>query len=163
MGPMQEGTTLLNNFSTDTYAKTRFYIFSRTSHFNTYDSMQHSYRLLTLLGVMFLMASCGTWLTQKSETTAVKDLSDATLQAKFPGYTLTEYQAGEGLYQTQCSRCHTLYTPSQLTEEAWGNIIPKMSAKANKKSGSLVVTPAGEQAIFRYLYAHGMALTHSDH
>ncbi len=76
---------------------------------------------------------------------------------------MTEYQAGESLYQTQCSRCHTLHPASILNEEQWTAIIPNMAGKANRKAGGEVVTKAGEQAIFRYLYAQGMAIEASEH
>ncbi len=118
--------------------------------------------LLLLLAVGFFSA-CGLLGPKEPETSAVTSLSDTRLQAKFPGYTLTEYQAGEALFQTQCTRCHAPYLAPYFSETAWSAIIPKMAAKANNKAGGEVVTLAGEQAIFRYLYAQGMAVTPSDH
>lgn len=112
---------------------------------------------------LLILSACAALFAAKTETTAASDLSDSALQAKFPGYTLTEYQAGEALYQTQCDRCHTLHPASILAENQWTAIIPKMAAKANQKAGGNVVTKQGEQAIFRYLYAQGMALTDESH
>ena len=38
-----------------------------------------------------------------------------------------------------------------------------MASKANRKAGGEVVTAAGQQAIFRYLYAQGMAVVPDEH
>ena len=122
--------------------------------------------LHTLFGagtIALLSSACGLLGPKAPETTAASDISDSRLQSKFPGYTLTEYQAGESLYQTQCSRCHTLHPASILNEEQWTAIIPNMAGKANRKAGGEVVTKAGEQAIFRYLYAQGMAIEVHEH
>jgi hypothetical protein len=43
--------------------------------------------------------ACGLLGPKAPETTAASDISVLRLQAKFPGYTLTEYQAGESLTQ----------------------------------------------------------------
>jgi hypothetical protein len=109
------------------------------------------------------LGECGLLGPKAPETTAATDISDSRLQSKFPGYTLTEYQAGEALYQTQCSRCHTLHPASILNEEQWAAVIPNMAGKANRKAGGEVVTKAGEQAIFRYLYGQGMAFEAAEH
>ena len=119
--------------------------------------------LLAAGAIALVSSACGLLGPKAPETTAATDISDSRLQSKFPGYTLTEYQAGESLYQTQCSRCHTLHPASILNEEQWTAIIPNMAGKANRKAGGEVVTKAGEQAIFRYLYAQGMALEAHDH
>ena len=119
--------------------------------------------LFLLLFCASLFSACGLFGPKAPETTAASNLSDSRLQTKFPGYTLTEYQAGEALYQTQCSRCHTLHPASLLVEDQWARIIPQMADKANRKAGGAVVTEAGQQAIFRYLYAQGMALMMDEH
>jgi hypothetical protein len=119
--------------------------------------------LLSALAIAGMSTACGLLGPKAPETTAATDLSDSRLQSKFPGYTLTEYQAGEALYQTQCNRCHTLHPASILNEEQWTAIIPNMAGKANRKAGGEVVTKAGEQAILRYLYAQGMAMEALEH
>ena len=78
------------------------------------------------------------------------------VQKRFPGYTLTEYNAGESLYQVNCGKCHGLYKAGSLTEEKWASTIPRMAVKVNKKARRDLISKAGEQAIFRYLYSQGM-------
>lgn len=119
--------------------------------------------LLIIASTAGLLSACGLLGPKPPETTAATNLSDSHLQSKFPGYTLTEYQAGEALYQTQCSRCHTLHPATRLLENEWALIIPEMASKANRKAGGEVVTAAGQQAIFRYLYAQGMAVVADEH
>ncbi|NDD19280.1 MAG: hypothetical protein EBZ30_02765 [Flavobacteriia bacterium] len=136
--------------------------YSRTYR-ETYRIMKaHTTLFLLILGAS-LFSACGLLGPKAPETTAATNLSDSRLQTKFPGYTLTEYQAGEALYQTQCSRCHTLHPASLLVENQWARIIPEMASKANRKAGGEVVTEAGQQAIFRYLYTQGMALSMDEH
>ncbi len=127
------------------------------------DGMKTMSTLLTAAVVVGISTACGLIGPKAPETTAATDIADSRLQSRFPGYTLTEYQAGESLYQTQCSRCHTLHPASILNEEQWTAIIPNMAGKANRKAGGEVVTKAGEQAIFRYLYAQGMAVEAHGH
>ena len=136
--------------------------FSRTFQ-KSYPTMTTFFKWTTVCSFLLILSACGALFAPKTETTAASNLSDSALQAKFPGYTLTEYQAGEALYQTQCNRCHTLHPASILNEEQWTAIIPNMARKANQKSGGEVVTKSGEQAIFRYLFAQGMALTDESH
>lgn len=93
-----------------------------------------------------LTASCG---SSKNAPTA--NLQAA--QAKFPGYTLAEYTAGQALYTENCGRCHPAYAPSSRTEEQWGVWVPKMVPKANKKAGSVVIDETGQDLILKFLYA----------
>jgi hypothetical protein len=119
-------------------------------------------KLFFVIAMGFTVA-CGLIPNGQPTPHAATDLSDSRIQAKFPGYTLTEYQAGEALYLTQCNRCHTLHPASILTEDQWNAIIPVMAKKANQKAGGEVVTEDGQQALYRYLFAQGMRLEEEHH
>ena len=93
----------------------------------------HTTLFLLILGAS-LFSACGLLGPKAPETTARNHLSDSRLQTKFPGYTLTEYQAGEALYQTQCSRCHTLHPASLLVENQWARIIPRDGEQGEPQS-----------------------------
>ncbi len=74
-------------------------------------------------------------------------------KAKFPGYTTTDFAAGQALYQGNCGRCHSLYAPGSRSESQWASVVPRMVVKANKKAQAAVISPEGEQLILRYLFA----------
>ena len=113
-------------------------------------------KLLSLLFVIVIASSCGILQLEKDKDS--EPLTMEVVQKKFPGYTLTEYQAGEGLYKVNCGKCHSLYEAGSLTESQWLSTIPRMAVKVNKKVGRELISVDGEQAIFRYLYSQGMLI-----
>lgn len=102
-----------------------------------------AFSAFTLVGIL---ASCG-----GAKPASGPNLSAA--QAKYPGYTLADYTAGQALYAANCGRCHPAYAPASHTEEQWAVWVPKMVPKANKKAGSVVIDEAGQEQILKFLYA----------
>lgn len=97
-------------------------------------------------GLVALLAACGT-----AKTSTAVNLSAA--QAKYPGYSLADFTAGQALYAENCGRCHPAYAPSSHTEEQWAKWVPKMVPKANKKAGTVAIDDAGQDLIIKFLYA----------
>ena len=109
----------------------------------------HQRTVLTALSAFVfvgILASCG-----GSKPASGPNLSAA--QAKYPGYSLADYTAGQALYAENCGRCHPAYAPASHTEAQWAMWVPKMVPKANKKAGSVAIDEAGQEQIVRYLYA----------
>lgn len=73
----------------------------------------------------------------------------ARVKDKYPDYTITDLNRGKTLFENNCGKCHPYKNPASKTEEEWIAIIPKMSAKANKKS--LVIDDLAQQDILRYV------------
>jgi cytochrome c5 len=101
---------------------------------------------LSTFALVGILASCG-----GTKPASGPNLSAA--QAKYPGYSLADYTAGQALYAANCGRCHPAYAPASHTEEQWAMWVPKMVPKANKKAGSVAIDEAGQEQIVRYLYA----------
>jgi hypothetical protein len=97
-------------------------------------------------GLVALLAACGA-----AKTTSSVNLSVA--QGKYPGYTMSEFTAGQALYAENCGRCHPAYAPASHTEEQWAHWVPKMVPKANKKAGTVAIDDAGQELIIKFLYA----------
>lgn len=98
------------------------------------------------VSMLAVLAACG---SAKSASTV--NLSAA--QAKYPGYSLADFTAGQALYAENCGRCHPAYAPGSHTEEQWAQWVPKMVPKANKKAGTVAIDEAGQEQILRFLYA----------
>jgi len=109
----------------------------------------HQRTVLTALSAFVLvgiLASCG-----GSKPTSGPNLSAA--QAKYPGYTMIDFTAGQTLYAENCGRCHPAYSPSSHTEEQWAKWVPKMVPMANKKAGTVAIDASGQELILKFLYA----------
>ncbi|MFA6260959.1 MAG: hypothetical protein WC760_05795 [Bacteroidia bacterium] len=83
----------------------------------------------------------------KSITPTENDV--ARVKDKYPGYSLTDLNRGKDLFVNYCGNCHKHKNPASKTEEEWTVIVPKMSAKANKKS--LVLDENAQQDILRFV------------
>ena len=70
---------------------------------------------------------------------------------KFPGMTVASLNEGKLNFETQCTKCHGIKNPTSKSEEQWKSIVPKMSAKANKKAGSEVVDAKMQESILQYV------------
>jgi cytochrome c5 len=93
-----------------------------------------------------LSVACGS-----AKSTAAINLTAA--QAKYPGYSMADFTAGQALYAENCGRCHPAYAPGSHTEEQWAKWVPKMVPKANKKAGTVAIDESGQELILRFLYA----------
>ena len=102
--------------------------------------------LLVLSLVFGLSVACGS-----AKSTSATNLTAA--QAKYPGYTMADFTAGQALYAANCGRCHPAYTPDSHTEEQWAKWVPKMVPKANKKAGTVAIDESGQDLIIKFLYA----------
>ena len=101
--------------------------------------------LIFSMGIGFL-ASCGS-----AKTPSEINLSAA--QAKYPGYGMAAFTAGQNLYTANCGRCHPAYTPNSHTEEQWAKWVPKMVTMANKNAETVVIDESGQELILKFLYA----------
>jgi hypothetical protein len=104
--------------------------------------------LLVLTSALFIV-SCSSKFTPPAPTEA--DVLRAA--ASFPNITLSELNEGKMHFEVNCSKCHGLKNPTSRSEEQWNSIVPKMTAKANKKAGKEVITPAMQQSILQYVVA----------
>lgn len=102
--------------------------------------------LLVLTLILGLSVACGS-----VKSTSAINLTAA--QAKFSGYSMADFTAGQALYADNCGRCHPAYAPSSHTEEQWAKWVPKMVPKANKKAGTVAIDDAGQDLIIKFLYA----------
>lgn len=102
--------------------------------------------LLVLTLILGLSVACGS-----AKSTSAINLTAA--QAKFSGYSMADFTAGQALYADNCGRCHPAYAPSSHTEEQWAKWVPKMVPKANKKAGTVAIDDAGQDLILKFLYA----------
>lgn len=102
--------------------------------------------LLVLSLVFGLSVACGS-----TKSTSAINLTAA--QAKYPGYSMADFTAGQALYAANCGRCHPAYAPSSHTEEQWAKWVPKMVPKANKKAGTVAIDDAGQDLIIKFLFA----------
>ncbi|CAI8279758.1 MAG: Uncharacterised protein [Owenweeksia sp. TMED14] len=112
------------------------------------------YRSFLMALISTIATSCG--FLQIENRKISEPLTMESVREKFPGYTLTEHNAGEGLYKVNCGNCHGLHESQSFTEASWSKAIPRMAVKVNKRAGRQLISESGEQAIFRYLYARGM-------
>jgi cytochrome c5 len=98
------------------------------------------------VAVVGILAACGS-----AKTATAINLSAA--QAKYPGYGMADFTAGQALYAENCGRCHPAYAPGSHTEEQWAKWVPKMVPKANKKAGTVAIDESGQELILKFLYA----------
>jgi cytochrome c5 len=101
--------------------------------------------LIFSMGIGFL-ASCG---SAKSPS----EINLSAAQAKYPGYGMAAFTAGQNLYTANCGRCHPAHTPSSHTEEQWAKWVPKMVTMANKNAETVVIDESGQELILKFLYA----------
>jgi cytochrome c5 len=54
-------------------------------------------------------------------------MSDAEIIGEIKrNYTEAQMEEGKVIWQTNCNRCHKLYTPGSYTIAEWENILPRM-------------------------------------
>jgi len=100
-------------------------------------------KTIFILSVIFL-TSCAKVLTPKQS-----DVQVGT--AKFPGLTLAQLDEGRTLFKHRCTQCHLAKNPTSRDEEEWRDIVPKMAAKAEKKTHKKKIPPADQELILKYL------------
>lgn len=104
----------------------------------------------TLIIISIFIISCAsTKFVPPTPTQADADRASVN----YPGTTLSELNEGKIHYEANCGKCHALKKPTSKSEQQWTTIVPKMSAKANKKAGREVVTPAIQESILKYVIA----------
>ncbi|TDP01656.1 cytochrome c [Flavobacterium sp. 245] len=82
-------------------------------------------KILSLMVVMLLLASCGT------KKTAVASAETPPVNKEVKAAELTpELAAGKNLYENSCAKCHKLYEPTKFSKEEWQPILVRMQKKA---------------------------------
>lgn len=109
-------------------------------------NIRHFYSLAATFSILGFLAACGA-----AKTPSTVNLTAA--QAKYPGYSMADFSAGQALYAENCGRCHPAHAPSSHTEDQWAHWVPKMVPKANKKAGTVAIDDAGQELIIKFLYA----------
>jgi cytochrome c5 len=71
--------------------------------------------------------------------------------ASYPNYSLTAFNEGKTLYETNCATCHMLHDPRTQNEFAWNEIVPDMVKKANRKGSTIDSTQ--QDLILKYVVA----------
>lgn len=103
--------------------------------------------------VMFQSLAILVACTAGKKSGQVQSNSEAP-SAKNPSTTMSPgMEAGKVAYEKHCQTCHALKRPSSYSENQWRNLVPKMSAMANKKAGSNVVTEQEKAFILDYVLA----------
>lgn len=88
--------------------------------------------LLFIFGLVVLAACSQS--TVEPVVTSVETKPAVTASAE-------ELAKGKTLYETNCVKCHRLFTPSEFTEKKWHHEVPEMSekAKVNKETENLIL------------------------
>jgi hypothetical protein len=104
---------------------------------------------------VFILISVFTACTVKLIAPAQSDVD--RVSSKYPGYSLAELNTDKALYESTCSRCHRLKSPTARSEGKWDKIVPKMIARLNKKEGKEVIDAKQQESILKYLVTMGPA------
>jgi hypothetical protein len=78
------------------------------------------------------------------------------VKSVYPTYTLEQLKEGKALYESKCSDCHGLKRPGGHSPDQWQKIVPRMTAKANKKSPGQI-TPEQSEQIVKFLVTMSLA------
>ena len=102
-------------------------------------------KLIPVIACIALAACTATKLLTPTQT-------DADRGAKtYPGYTLTDLNQGKALFEQNCNKCHGLKNPASRNADKWGQIVPVMVKRANKKAGSEIINDKDQALILHYL------------
>lgn len=75
--------------------------------------------------LMISLMSCSKSLNTNTDSLYVPTAVDVTSSA-----TLADLQAGRSVFINSCGRCHTLYSPDNLSVANWKTIVPNMASRA---------------------------------
>lgn len=98
-----------------------------------------------LLAATVLLAGCSSTKTVLAPTQSDVD----RVSSKYPDYSLVQLNEGRSLFQKHCSVCHGLKDPASKDEAQWNKTVPRMVAKANKKS--TVIDAEAQELILKYV------------
>ncbi|MCK9641011.1 MAG: hypothetical protein M0R39_13985 [Prolixibacteraceae bacterium] len=85
-------------------------------------------RVKTVLAVSLLtvsLLSCSKSLNTNTDSLYVPTATDVTQNA-----TLADLQSGRSVFINSCGRCHSFYSPDNLSVANWNAIIPNMASRA---------------------------------
>ena len=98
-----------------------------------------------LLAATVILAGCSS--TKPVATPTQSDVD--RVSSKYPNFTLVQLNEGRSLFQKHCSVCHGLKDPASKDEAQWNKTVPRMAAKANKKS--TVIDAEAQELILKYV------------
>lgn len=101
-------------------------------------------KLVYVTATVLMIGCASTKLVAPMQTDADR------MQDKYPGYTLAQLSEGKALYEKHCGQCHGYKNPAKFTESQWSKIVPKMTAKVNKKEGD-VLDAQKQDLILKYV------------
>ncbi len=102
----------------------------------------------------FVLAACSKKTSSSSSSASVIYPAQADIDrvaAKYPGFTMAEFNTGKSLFEGKCNMCHSLKNPASFSEKKLNEVVPPMVDKVNRKSGSKVLDDAAKNAILRYM------------
>jgi hypothetical protein len=61
-------------------------------------------------------------------------------KALYPGYDMSQLEAGQKIFSEKCGRCHKLKRPDRVTPATWTKVLPSMikKSKLNTTDAGLV-------------------------
>lgn len=108
-------------------------------------------KVVVLLVALIILTGCS---TTRLLTPTQQDVD--RVSNKFAGLTLDELNQGKAIFETNCQTCHGLKNPTSRGEERWRQIVPKMTAKVNKKRNN-AINAEDQEKLLRYLITMSQA------
>lgn len=103
---------------------------------------------ISLLAFTFVVFACG------SSKLLIPSQGDADRAAqKNKSVTLASLTEGKTIFEQNCNRCHGYKNPTSRSEEKWNKIIPRMTAKVNKKVGKEEIDAKEQELLLQYVMA----------
>jgi hypothetical protein len=118
----------------------------RTFQFFSYRNFMKPF--LFIIGLT-LFAACGVTLVVPTQSDVDR------VAGRYPDYSLTELREGKKIYEQHCDACHRLKDPGSRSVAKWGNIVPEMTTKVNRKAGREVIDANKQELLLRYLITMG--------
>lgn len=114
-------------------------------------------KTIIILSAFLVFVGCVSRKTAQSTAPAqpapsAEDAAQAHMNkvlASFPNYTITQFNDGKNLYESNCAKCHMLHNPTSQNEFAWNEIVPDMVKKSNRKGSSIDSTQ--QDLILKYV------------
>jgi hypothetical protein len=91
-------------------------------------------KALLLFSCIILVTACAVHLPMATQPDVDRG------KALYPGYDMSQLEAGQKIYTEKCGRCHRLKRPDRITPATWTKVLPNMlkKAKLNPTDAGLV-------------------------